>query len=72
MVVRGDVDGDGLVNVTDLAPVEWHILEDERDYLEGYYKDAVDLDGDGIVDVRDEGKLMKYILEDESVPTLHD
>ena len=72
VVIKGDIDGDGIVNVTDLAPLEWHILEDDRDYIEGIYLDAADLDGDRIVDVRDEGKLMKFILEDPEVPTLND
>ena len=72
VIVRGDLDGDGRANTSDLAPLEYHLLEDEeRDYIFGFYVFAADFNRDGVANVQDEGIFSRYLLEDPSVPSLN-
>lgn len=61
IIIRGDIDGDGIVDVTDESMLMDHILEIEE--LTGYKFYAADLEEDELLDVSDEAKLMDYILE---------
>ena len=62
MVVRGDVDGDGVVNVTDYMIVLNHALELEEieDQIKFY---AADVEIDNMINVTDYIKIMDYALE---------
>ena len=62
MVVRGDVDGDGYVNVTDYITVLNHALE--VDDIVDYAKfAAADVEEDEMINVTDYIKIMDYSLE---------
>ena len=60
MIVRGDINEDGIVNVSDKLQMQNHILSKEM--IEGYRKYAAELDIDGIINVSDNLKLANYIL----------
>ena len=62
MVVRGDVDGDGFVNVTDYIAVLNHalVLEEIDDYIKFA---AGDVEEDEILNVTDYIKIMDYALK---------
>lgn len=51
IVIRGDVNGDGSVNSSDITDVLKHITEEKA--LEGVYLAAADYDGDGKITVYD-------------------
>ena len=62
MVVRGDVDGDGYVNVTDYITVLNHALEVE-DIVDYAKFAAADVEEDELINVTDYIKIMDYSLE---------
>ena len=51
LIVTGDIDGDGVVAVNDLAKVKLHIIEKES--LTGIYLKAGDVDNDKGISVND-------------------
>jgi len=61
IIVRGDIDGDGLIDVTDESYLMDHILE--ITLIDDYKFYAADLNDDHLIDVTDESYLMDYILE---------
>ena len=58
-VIPGDVNGDGLVNVTDIVATVNYIMEKPSD---GFIKEAADLSGDGEVNVTDIVKMVSIIM----------
>ncbi len=58
-VILGDVNGDGLVNVTDIVATVNYIMEKPSD---NFNKDAADLNGDGLVNVTDIVKMVSIIM----------
>jgi hypothetical protein len=56
----GDVNGDGLVNVTDIVATVNYIMEKPS---EGFNKEAADLNGDGKINVTDIVMMVKIIME---------
>ena len=60
MIVRGDIDGDGLVDVADEAVLTDHILRITP--IDDYRFYAADVDEDSILDVADDSKLTDFIL----------
>ena len=60
VVVLGDANGDGHVNVTDIVATVNFIMEKPSD---GFNKDAADLNGDGLVNVTDIVMMVKIIME---------
>ena len=61
VIIRGDIDGDGIVDVTDESLIMDHILE--ISLINGNSMYAADLEEDEIIDVSDDSKIMDYILE---------
>ena len=61
IILRGDIDGDGLIDVTDEAYLMDHILEIAL--IDDYKFYAADFNDDHLIDVTDESYLMDYILE---------
>ena len=61
--ISGDVNGDGLVNVTDIVATVNFIMEKPSD---GFNKEAADLNGDGEVNVTDIVKMVTIIMSGES------
>jgi hypothetical protein len=57
--ISGDVNGDGLVNVTDIVATVNYIMEKPSD---GFNKEAADLNGDGEVNVTDIVKMVTIIM----------
>ena len=57
--VPGDVNGDGVVNVTDIVATVNYIMEKPSD---GFNKDAADLNGDGEINVTDIVKMVTIIM----------
>ena len=60
MIVRGDIDGDGIISVSDEAMLTDHILsisviDDDRVY-------AADIEEDELLDVVDDSLITDYIL----------
>lgn len=60
LVVRGDTNGDGLVNVVDMEKVQKHVLG--LDSLNGVYFNAARLSGSSSLSVMDMEKIQKNIL----------
>jgi hypothetical protein len=58
-IIMGDVNGDGVVNVTDIVATVNYIMEKPSD---GFNKDAADLNGDGKVNVTDIVKMVSIIM----------
>ena len=61
LIVRGDVDGDGIIDVTD----ESMVLEDILGIapIEGYGRYAADVEEDDLLDVSDDSNILDYILK---------
>ena len=57
--IPGDVNGDGLVNVTDIVATVNYIMEKPSD---GFNKEAADLSGDGDINVTDIVKMVSIIM----------
>ena len=60
--IYGDVNGDGLVNVTDVGMVIDHILEQMPS---GFIVEIADINDDGVVNVTDVGLIINIILSDD-------
>ena len=60
MIVRGDIDGDGYVDITDKSLLADHILMINEITGNNYF--AADIDGDGYIDITDKSKVADYIL----------
>ena len=59
--VRGDVTGEGDINVNDVVGVSRHVIK--GNYLEGIeYINASDINSDNKVDINDVIRLAKYII----------
>ena len=58
-IIMGDVNGDGVVNVTDIVATVNYIMEKPAD---GFNKDAADLNGDGEINVTDIVKMVTIIM----------
>ena len=61
--MRGDVNGDGFIDIVDLAMVKRHILRVHP--LEGDSKLAADVYPDGEIDILDSAKIKRHILRKE-------
>ena len=61
VVVTGDVNGDGVISVTDMLAVKYHILE--KTMLTGIYKEAADTSSDDNVSITDFTQIKYHILE---------
>ena len=57
--ISGDVNGDGLVNVTDIVATVNYIMEKPSD---GFNEEAADLNGDGEINVTDIVKMVSIIM----------
>jgi Flp pilus assembly protein protease CpaA len=57
---KGDANGDGLVNVTDIVATVNYIMEKPS---EGFNKEAADLNGDGVVNVTDIVMMVSIIMD---------
>lgn len=58
-VLLGDVNGDGMITVTDAASVVNHILQKAP---QGFIPDAADVNGDGAITVTDAASIVNMIL----------
>ena len=58
-IIMGDVNGDGVVNVTDIVATVNYIMEKPSD---GFNKEAADLNGDGEINVTDIVKMVTIIM----------
>lgn len=65
VIVKGDLNGDGKVTLTDLAQLKLHMVE--TTILQEPYKSAADIDGDGSVTLTDLGKLKRVLAELETL-----
>jgi hypothetical protein len=61
--IPGDVNGDGLVNVTDIVSTVNYIMEKPAD---SFNKDAADLNGDGVVNVTDIVMMVSIIMSGDN------
>ena len=59
VAVKGDLDGDGLINMKDLARLRHDMADGTGE--DGLTKLIIDLDGDGIVNMKDMGLLRRYL-----------
>ena len=59
-IIPGDVNGDGLVNVTDIVATVNYIMEKPSD---NFNKEAADLNDDGVVNVTDIVKMVSIIMD---------
>ncbi len=60
IVVTGDVNGDGWLDITDVVKIQAHVLQKKE--LKDAYTEAADLNEDGIVDVTDVVQSVQYAL----------
>ena len=58
--IRGDVNGDGKISISDYAKVKSHILGVAR--VDNEYLKAADANGDGKVSIADYAKIKSHIL----------
>jgi len=61
IIVTGDANGDGTVNITDMISLRAHILE--KNLLEGIYLLAADTSDDGVANITDYIQMRAHILE---------
>ncbi|MBQ9298021.1 MAG: hypothetical protein IJ223_03140 [Clostridia bacterium] len=61
VVVKGDVNGDGIFDVVDLSQVVYHIIEKIK--LQGVYEKAGDLDSGGKLDIIDLSNLVLILVD---------
>ncbi len=59
-IIMGDVNGDGVVNVTDIVATVNYIMEKPSD---GFNKEAADLNGDGEINVTDIVMMVSIIMD---------
>ena len=60
VIIRGDIDGDGIISVSDEAMLTDHILT--IDLINDYRKYAADVEEDDLLDVVDDSLITDYIL----------
>lgn len=60
VIIKGDTNGDGVINAVDLAAVKMHILEVK--YLEGNAVTAADVNNDGAINAVDLATIKMHIL----------
>jgi surface protein len=60
IIIRGDINEDGLVNVIDKSIISEHVLR--LNNIEGYRTYAADVDSNDSINVADKSKLSEYIL----------
>ena len=60
IIIRGDINEDGLVNVIDKSILSEHILR--LNNIEGYRTYAADVDNNDSINITDKSKLSEYIL----------
>lgn len=65
LVVRGDVDGDGLAGVADASHITRSLLGKEA--LEGAFLKAADANADGAVNNRDASLILRYLVNKDSI-----
>ena len=65
LVVKGDVNGDGKITLTDVVALQSHVLEKKK--LEGAYREAADLNGDGSVSLTDVVKAARVIIGKDTI-----
>lgn len=65
IIVTGDVNGDGNINITDMIAVKANILD--KSHLEGVYNTAGDVNGDGKVNITDFIQIKMHILGKSSI-----
>ena len=61
-ILKGDVNGDGFVNVADVVAIVSYILGTPP---EVFHFDAADMDDDGVINITDAVALVNYLLEVE-------
>ncbi len=65
ILVKGDVNGDGVITVKDAFGIKRQILGEAG--LVGVYKSAADVNGDGTVSVKDAFQIKRHILGEEKI-----
>lgn len=60
IIIRGDINEDGLVNVIDKSIISEHVLR--LNNIEGYKTYAADVDNNDSINITDKSKLSEYIL----------
>ena len=68
IIIRGDINEDGLVNVIDKSILSEHILR--LNNIEGYRTYAADVDNNDSINITDKSKLSEYILR--LIPSLNE
>ena len=66
IIVTGDVNGDGKINVADMMSVKSHILK--KSTLAGNWYSAADANGDSKINVADFMSIKGYILKKNTIP----
>jgi len=62
IVIKGDTDGNGIIDIKDLLRVQKHILKSSL--LTGAFKESCDTDYNGVIDIKDLLRVQKHILKD--------
>lgn len=65
IIVTGDTNGDGKMNITDMIAIKANILK--KTLLNGVYEDAADVNGDGKINVTDFIKIKAALLKKDSI-----
>ena len=65
LVVKGDVNGDGRITITDVVALQSHILDKKA--LTDAYKEAADLNGDGKITITDVVKAARVIVGKDTI-----
>lgn len=65
IIVTGDTNGDGKINITDMIAVKAHILK--KSTLSGIYSKAGDVNGDGKINITDFIKIKATLLKKDSI-----
>ena len=68
IIIRGDINEDGLVNVIDKSILSEHVLR--LNNIEGYRTYAADVDNNDSINITDKSKLSEYILR--LIPSLNE
>ena len=65
IIVTGDTNGDGKINITDMIAVKAHILK--KSILSGVYANAGDVNGDGKINITDFIKIKANLLGKDTI-----
>lgn len=65
IIVTGDTNGDGKMNITDMIAIKANILK--KTLLNGVYEDAADVNGDGKINVTDFIKIKAALLKKDTI-----